>query len=88
MKGEFCTQKKSNWVRFLNLGGRSRIITLDSFPQVISFALLVNDVLIDLSSGQVVVLGEADVKEPLIVTQVKVHFPTVVQHKNLACGEQ
>lgn len=61
---------------------------MDGFPQIISFAFLVNDVLIDLASGQIIVLGEADIKETFIVTQVKVNFPTIIQHKNLTCSEQ
>lgn len=61
---------------------------MDGFPQVIAFAFLVNDVLVDLSRGQIIILGEADVKEALVVPQVKVDFPTVIQHKNLTCDEQ
>lgn len=81
------TQKKFNWLRFLNFEGKSRI-TLDGFPQVIPFALLVNDVLVYLPGGQIVILGEADVKETLIVTQVKVNFSTIIQYKNLTCSKQ
>lgn len=81
------TQKKFNWLRFLNFKGKSSI-TLDGFSQVITFAFLINNVLVYLSSGQIVILGEADVKETLIVTQVKVNFSTIIQYKNLTCSKQ
>lgn len=61
---------------------------MDGLPQVVPFALLVDDILVDLASGQVVVLGEADVEEAFIVTQVQVYFPTIIQHKNLTCRKQ
>lgn len=61
---------------------------MDSFPQVIAFAFLINDILVYLSSSQIIVLGKADVEETLIVTQVKVYFPTIIQDKNLTCGKK
>lgn len=61
-------------------------ITLDSFAKIVSLPLLVDDILVDLPSGQIVVFGESDVEEALIVTQVQVHFPSIIQHKHLPCS--
>lgn len=57
-------------------------LTLYSLAQVVSLPLLVDDRLVDLASGQVVVLGEPDVQEAFVVPQVQVHLATIVQHKH------
>lgn len=59
--------------------------TLHSFAQVVSPPLLVDHRLVDLSCGQVVVLGQADVQETLIVAQVQIHLPAVVENKYFTC---
>lgn len=53
-------------------------ITLDSFAKIVSLPLLVDDILVDLPSSQIVVFGESDIKEALIVTKVQVHFPSII----------
>ena len=58
-------------------------LTLDSLAEVVSKALLLDDVLVDLARGDVVVAVQSDVKETLIVAEVKVHLTTVIQHKHL-----
>lgn len=59
---------------------------MDSFAKIVSLPLLVDDVLVDLPSSQVVVFGESDIKEALVVPKVQIHLPSVIQHKHLACG--
>lgn len=44
--------------------------TLHCLPQVVPFPLLLNDVLVDATCGDVVVAVESDVQEALIVAQV------------------
>ena len=60
--------------------------TLDSLSQVVSFPLLLDDVLIDLPSGDVVVAVQDGVQEPLVVSKIEVHLPTIIQHKHLTLG--
>lgn len=45
-------------------------LTLHGLAQVVPPPLLVDDRLVDLSSGEVVVFGETDVEKSLIVSQV------------------
>ena len=52
-----------------NLNGRSKIIAV---------ALFLNNRGVDLSSGQIVIPGKLDVKEPLIVSQIKVSLTSVL----------
>lgn len=53
-------------------------ITLDSFAEIVSLPLLVDDILVNLPSSQIVVFGESDIKEALVVTKVQVHLPSVI----------
>ena len=61
-------------------------LTLHRLSQVVSSPLPLDDTLIDLSSGDVVVSVQRHIQEPLVVAEVKVHLTTIVQDKNLACG--
>lgn len=61
-------------------------LTLHRLSQVVSSPLPLDDTLIDLSSGDVVVSVQCHIQEPLVVAEVKVHLTTIVQDKNLACG--
>lgn len=60
--------------------------TLNGLAQVIPPPLLVDDRLVDLARGQVVVSREPDVEEPLVVPQIQVHLASIVQHKHLSCA--
>lgn len=60
---------------------------MDRFAKIISLPLLVNDILVDLASGQVVVFGQSDIEEALVVAEVQVHLPSIIQHKHLPCTE-
>lgn len=59
--------------------------TLNGLAQVVSPPLLVDDRLIDLARGQVVVSRKPNVEEALVVSQIKVHLASIVQHKHLSC---
>lgn len=59
--------------------------TLNGLAQVVSPPLLVDDRLIDLARGQVVVSRKPNVEETLVVSQIKVHLASIVQYKNLSC---
>ena len=63
-----------------------KFLTLHRLSQVVSSPLPLDDTLIDLSSGDVVVSVQCHIQEPLVVAEVKVHLTTIVQDKNLACG--
>lgn len=53
-------------------------LTLHSLAQVVSLPLLVDDRLVDLPSGEVVVSGKTDVQETLIIPQVQIYLPTII----------
>lgn len=61
---------------------------MHSLAQVVSSPLLVDYRLVNLSSGEVVVFGETDVQETLIVPQVQIHFPAIIENKYLTCRTQ
>mmetsp|Transcript_14765 Transcript_14765/g.28422 ORF Transcript_14765/g.28422 Transcript_14765/m.28422 type:complete len:226 (+) Transcript_14765:1155-1832(+) len=60
---------------------------LHRLPQVIPAPLPLNHVLIDLASGDVVVLGQLHIQKALVIPQVQVHLATVVKHKHFAVLE-
>ena len=60
-------------------------LTLNCLPQIVSIPLSLNNVLINLSRGYVVVAVKSDVEETLVVPEVKVHFTTIIQYKHLTC---
>lgn len=65
----------------------SWLFTLHSLSQVVAPPLFVDDWLVDLAGGQVVVSGQPDVEEALVVPQVQVHLAPVIQHKHLPWTE-
>lgn len=58
------------------------IFTLHCFPEVITSPLLVNDLLVDLSRCDVVVPVQRDIQESLVVAQVQVHLPAIIEHED------
>lgn len=54
------------------------LLTLYSLAQVVSLPLLVDDRLVDLASGEVVVSGKTDIQETLIISQVQIYLPTII----------
>lgn len=59
---------------------------LDSLAEVVTATLTLDNVLVDLSSGDVVVLAERDVKVTLVVAKVEVGLTTVVENVDLTCS--
>ena len=57
---------------------------LDRLTEVVSTTLLLNDTLVHLSRGDVVVTRELDVQEALIVTEVEIRFASVSEHIHLS----
>lgn len=51
---------------------------LDGLTEIVADALAVDDVLVDLSGGDVVIAGERGEEVALVVAKVEVHFTTVV----------
>src|SRR6266581_1717208 len=60
---------------------------LHSFPQIIAAPLLQDDRFVNLAACQVIVPGKNTVREPLIMTKIKVGFRAIVQHINFAMLE-
>lgn len=59
-----------------------QLFTLHCFAKVVSPPLLVDDRLVDLASGQVVVSGQPNVKEAFIVPQIQVYLTPVIKHEH------
>mmetsp|Transcript_49930 Transcript_49930/g.99399 ORF Transcript_49930/g.99399 Transcript_49930/m.99399 type:complete len:615 (-) Transcript_49930:262-2106(-) len=57
---------------------------LHGLAQVIAAPLLLQALLVDLARGDVVVACEGELVETLVVPQIEVHFPAVVESKHLA----
>ena len=60
---------------------------LDGTAQVVAGAFFLDDVLVGLARGDVVVERHVDIEEPLVVPQVEVDFPAVLEHVHLAVLE-
>jgi hypothetical protein len=58
--------------------------TLHRLPEVVTTALPIHDILVDLARGDVRVGREGDIEEALVVTKVKIALATVVEHVHLA----
>jgi hypothetical protein len=56
---------------------------LDGFAEVFSLSFLLNDRLVDLAGGDVVITTQTNVHEPLVVSQIQIRLSTIVQHKHL-----
>jgi hypothetical protein len=57
---------------------------LYGFTQVVALALALDDVLVDLAGGDVVVAREGDVKVALVVAEIEVDFAAVGEDKDFA----
>lgn len=81
-------EKHKNHSRLVSLqrgtssGHKQQLFTLHSLAKVVSPPLFVDDRLVDLAGGQVVVSGQPDVEETLIIPQIQVHLAAVVQHEH------
>jgi hypothetical protein len=54
---------------------------LDRFPKIIASTLALDNVLVDLSGGDVVLAGQGDVEISLVVPEIKVDFTAIVEDK-------
>lgn len=57
---------------------------LYGFTQVVALALALDNVLVDLASGDVVVAGEGDVEVALVVAKIEVDFAAVGEDEYFA----
>ena len=57
---------------------------LDSLAEIVSSPLFVDDTLIYLACGDIVVSPKGYVEEPLVVTEIKVHFAPIIQDIHLS----
>jgi hypothetical protein len=55
---------------------------LDSLAKVITLALTLNDIAVDLARRDVVGPGQGHIKVTLVVTKIEIDFTTVVQNKD------
>jgi len=56
---------------------------LNRLAQIRTLALLLDDLLVDFTGGDVVVSGQGDVQVSLVVAQIKVDLSAVVQNECL-----
>jgi hypothetical protein len=56
---------------------------LDSLAEVVATALALNDMLVDLAGGDVVVTGKGDIEVALVVAEVEVGLASVVENVDL-----
>ena len=67
------------------LHARTLLLTLHRLSKIVSPPLFLDDRLVDLARGDVVVSMQGDIQKPLIVAQVKVNLTTIIQDKDLTC---
>jgi len=57
---------------------------LYGLAQVLSFAFVVEDRLINLAAGEIVQAGQLAIRKSLVVAKVQVRFGSIVEHVHLA----
>lgn len=57
---------------------------LHCFPEVVATTFALNNMLVDLACGDVLVAGESDVEVAFVVSEVEVDFAAVVEDVDLA----
>ena len=57
---------------------------LHRLAQVIAFSLTLDDVLVDLASGDVVIAGKGDVEVAFVVSEVEIDLTAVGEDENFA----
>jgi len=55
---------------------------LNGLSEVVTATLTLNDVLVDLAGGDVVLASEGDVEIAFVISEVEVDFPSVVEYKD------
>jgi hypothetical protein len=61
---------------------------LYGLTQVVTTAFLLNNITINLASGNVIDTCQGNVKEALIVSKVQIDFATIIKDKHLACSKK
>jgi len=61
---------------------------LNSLSQVISSSLLLNDLLVDLASGDVAVTAQLDAKVSLVVSKIEIGLAAIIENEALAMLER
>ena len=61
---------------------------LDRSPQVITTALLADDIFINAPGGEIVLLGHGGAHEAFVMAQIEISFSTVISHKYFAVLER
>jgi hypothetical protein len=56
---------------------------LHGFAQIVTFAFFADHMLIHFARGDVVIAGESQVQEPLVIAQIQVGLAAIIQHKRL-----
>lgn len=57
---------------------------MDGFAQVVALALTLNNVLVDLARGNVVLAGEGDVEVTFVVAEIEIDFAAVGEDEYFA----
>lgn len=70
----------------LNRVGQMRYY-LDSLSEIVAATLALNDVLVDLASGDVVLASEGNIEVSLVVSEVEVDFSTVIEDKDFTVSD-
>ena len=79
-----CTIAGSHIINtLLNLIGDMRN-NLDSLAQIITTALLVKNIPINLTSGNIRAFGQININETLIMAQIQISLSTIISNENLA----
>lgn len=57
---------------------------LDGPSKIVALSLAIDDVLVNLASGNVVLSSQSDVQIALVVPKIEIDFSTVIKNENLA----
>ena len=56
---------------------------MNCFPKIVSFSFLVDDTLIDLPSGDIIISAQGNVQESLVVAQIQVDLSSIIKDIDL-----
>lgn len=63
------------------------LLTLHSLAQIVASTFLLNHPTVDFPRRYVVIPMQCYIKEALVVTQIKIHFSSVIQNINFTWGK-
>lgn len=55
---------------------------LDCMAQIVTFAFLVYDVLVDSAGGNVIVTGQSDIQVAFVIAEIEIDFAAIVEDKD------